>query len=664
MEQKKYHSIVRYGHKSTQNVLNKGDNIIIQEKIDGCFQYDTRVTLADGSTEKIGVIVNNKMDVEVMSYNFDKGVFEPKRITNWYNHGAKKDFIAIKVASVNGSRPNRIICTPDHLFYTNLGWVEAKNLSKEHILYTCNKRLNEIQQQMILGTLLGDASVYPNKKGETQNRGIAYNHSLKQKEYVYFKNKIMGEFHRHVEPYISGFGSDGLRSRTSCTITTNEIIKICIKNDKKTVNKEWLNRLSTVGLAFWYMDDGSLAHNDGQRDRATLHTQGFLESEVDLIIDHLFNSWGLKSSKVASRGADGCGFSIALDTNSSDKFFTMIAPYVCNSMKYKLPEAYRTSSCFLDDLENVCGDGLIEVAFIEHCDLPSYRFTKDNYDLEVEDNHNYLANGILVHNSNASFAVINGKLKCWSRRHELGVSDTLGGFYTWAKQNLNVDKLLEGVVYFGEWTNPHKVRYENYTKQFFLYDIYNTHLEEYVSFSMVRDEAKRLNLQLVPVFFEGEFESFEQLNSYVGRTDLGGKLGDIETGEGIVVKNVSYRDRYGKQLFVKLVTEQFAEVQKQRPPKDPKREISPEELKVRECTTIPRVEKQIFIMIEDGLLDPNWGIEDMGKILKHIHPLVAEDIIKEEMQEDDVTIKDIQRFMAKVLPFTIKEIIKNKSELF
>jgi recombination protein RecA len=31
----------------------------------GCFNYSTRVQLADGTTEKIGKIVNNKMDVEV-----------------------------------------------------------------------------------------------------------------------------------------------------------------------------------------------------------------------------------------------------------------------------------------------------------------------------------------------------------------------------------------------------------------------------------------------------------------------------------------------------------------------------------------------------------------------------------------------------------------------
>lgn len=266
-----------------------------------------------------------------------------------------------------------------------------------------------------------------------------------------------------------------------------------------------------------------------------------------------------------------------------------------------------------------------------------------------------------VDGANASFAVVDGELKCWSRNRELSMSNTLEGFYVWAKQNIEVDKLLEGVVYFGEWTAQHKVVYEGYAKQFFLYDIYNLHLEEYVSFSMVRDEAKRLGLNLIPVFFEGEFESFEQLMSYVGRTELNGKLGQEVSGEGIVVKNVDYRDRFGKQMFVKLVVDKFAEVQMQKAPKDPKKKFTPEELKVRECITSPRVEKQLFKMIEEGLLDRDYGVEDMGKILKHVSPLVAEDILKEEMDEFPyLTVKDVQTFMCKVLPLVIKDIIKNK----
>lgn len=265
-----------------------------------------------------------------------------------------------------------------------------------------------------------------------------------------------------------------------------------------------------------------------------------------------------------------------------------------------------------------------------------------------------------IDGANASFAVVDGELKCWSRNKELSMSNTLEGFYVWVKENIDVNKLLDGVIYFGEWTAQHKVVYEGYTKQFFLYDIYNLYLEEYVSFSMVKDEAKRLGLNLVPVFFEGEFESFEQLQQYVGKTELNGKLGDKVSGEGIVVKNVAYRDRFGKQLFVKLVTDGFAEVQKQKTPKDPKKNFSQEELMVRECVTIPRVEKQLFKLIDDGLLDRDYGIEDMGYILKTISPLVAEDILKEEMEDYKLSVKDIQCFMCKVLPVVIKDIIKNK----
>src|SRR5690349_3405512 len=58
----------------------------LREKIGvmfGCFSYATRVTLADGTQEKIGKIVNQKLDVEVMSYDPEVGKIVPKRIVNW-----------------------------------------------------------------------------------------------------------------------------------------------------------------------------------------------------------------------------------------------------------------------------------------------------------------------------------------------------------------------------------------------------------------------------------------------------------------------------------------------------------------------------------------------------------------------------------------------------
>ena len=51
----------------------------LREKIGvlfGCMSYGTRVTLANGTQEKIGKIVNNKLPVEVLSYDAELGLLE------------------------------------------------------------------------------------------------------------------------------------------------------------------------------------------------------------------------------------------------------------------------------------------------------------------------------------------------------------------------------------------------------------------------------------------------------------------------------------------------------------------------------------------------------------------------------------------------------------
>src|ERR1700758_4319357 len=75
--------------------LNRSNTIAIfinqlREKIGvmfGCFSYGTRVTLADGTQEKIGKIVNRRLPVEVLSYDPDRGAVVPKRVVNWFDNG-------------------------------------------------------------------------------------------------------------------------------------------------------------------------------------------------------------------------------------------------------------------------------------------------------------------------------------------------------------------------------------------------------------------------------------------------------------------------------------------------------------------------------------------------------------------------------------------------
>src|SRR5690606_19755027 len=78
----------------------------LREKIGvmfGCMSYGTRVTLADGTQEKIGKIVNQKMDVEVLSYDPDLDKIVPKKIVNWFDNGRAERFLQFTVAKSGGN---------------------------------------------------------------------------------------------------------------------------------------------------------------------------------------------------------------------------------------------------------------------------------------------------------------------------------------------------------------------------------------------------------------------------------------------------------------------------------------------------------------------------------------------------------------------------------
>ena len=85
----------------------------LREKIGvmfGCMSYTTRVTLADGSQEKIGKIVNQRMPVRVLSYDPDTGTTAPRRVTGWFNNGPADKFLQFTVAKSGGQPKGPVRC--------------------------------------------------------------------------------------------------------------------------------------------------------------------------------------------------------------------------------------------------------------------------------------------------------------------------------------------------------------------------------------------------------------------------------------------------------------------------------------------------------------------------------------------------------------------------
>ncbi|ASZ75983.1 RNA ligase [Bacillus phage Taffo16] len=274
-----------------------------------------------------------------------------------------------------------------------------------------------------------------------------------------------------------------------------------------------------------------------------------------------------------------------------------------------------------------------------------------------------------VDGSNASFAQDTGvdKVRRFSRKLELTEDWGLNGFVEWTIDCIDGQALLPDVLYFGEWTAPHKVRYaEEFTRTYFLFDLYDTKTQKYLPYETVELEALRLGLKLAPVLYRGEFIDFEHLMSFVGKTALGGHVGDKEGGEGIVVKKVNDKD----QVFLKLVDEAFLEVHnsrgsKQKVPKDPNK-ASAERAFVNATVTEARVDKILYKLSDEGVLPDVLVIQDMGDILKAAGNVVYQDIMEEEADEllpADHEKREVRRAVGGVLPQIVKQVLKARGTL-
>lgn len=88
--------------------------------LNGCFSGDTLVQMADGSSRHISDI---QAGDRVVSYNETTQQYTHQTVSKVHRNPVKP---MVRVTTATGST---LVCTADHLFMTNNGWVEAKNLA-------------------------------------------------------------------------------------------------------------------------------------------------------------------------------------------------------------------------------------------------------------------------------------------------------------------------------------------------------------------------------------------------------------------------------------------------------------------------------------------------------------------------------------------------------
>ena len=250
-----------------------------------------------------------------------------------------------------------------------------------------------------------------------------------------------------------------------------------------------------------------------------------------------------------------------------------------------------------------------------------------------------------IDGANASFKLENGELLAFSRNTQLDAENNLRGFYQWVQENIDKDLLREGVTYYGEWTAPHKMNYGENHHKFYLFDALS---EEgvFADRDMIEHLANRFGIEVAPLFYRGEYVSQEQINSYIGKSSIG------EVGEGVVIK-VDDEEHGDERIVLKFVSDYFKEskfVAKNNPANSGCALTD----FVEATLTDARVSKMLHKLVDEGKLEEDYSIQDMGVILKNLGGSLFEDIIKEEMDE---LLGLLKKRVGRKVPVAVKNVL-------
>jgi recombination protein RecA len=370
----------------------------------GCASWYTYVTLADGSRERIGKIVNQKMPVEVLSYDPELGKIVPKKVVNWFNNGTTEQFLHFRVERAGGGTGRgraAFDLTRNHLVRTPGGWREAGELSVgDRVMLAQPHLLSAQQSQVVLGALMGDGNLSRPTRRTDHSARFRMGHGARQADYLDWKISLLANI-----PHTRTTNTNGAVFADFTPLAElAELREVVYQGDgKKHLSWDYLKRLTPLALAIWYMDDGCFTlrskglrgRTQGGTGRIEICVEAMSPGSRERLVQYLRDTHGL-DIRLAERGAAKQA-TLWFTRSATDKFQKLVAPYVHPSMNYKLLPRFRGAF----NVKPEFSEPVIRPVPAQILDVRvrSGYPVMSRYDIEVEGSHNYLADGVIVHNS-------------------------------------------------------------------------------------------------------------------------------------------------------------------------------------------------------------------------------------------------------------------------
>lgn len=199
--------------------------------------------------------------------------------------------------------------------------------------------MTQEQKSILISLVLGDGHLYNYKhhKYNSYHSGIKITHSIKQKEYIEYKKRLLDQIFksniRVVEFNNSGYPGVSITKGNKYFRILKRFI---YKNNCKIFSRKVLNRLTAQGVAIWWMDDGCLfpKKRNGKIHAWELYLNTYISEEENLIIIQYFKEvWDVNWRINRDRGKTR----LRMSTKEGRKFLKIVRPYIkkIDCMLYK-----------------------------------------------------------------------------------------------------------------------------------------------------------------------------------------------------------------------------------------------------------------------------------------------------------------------------------------
>lgn len=271
-----------------------------------------------------------------------------------------------------------------------------------------------------------------------------------------------------------------------------------------------------------------------------------------------------------------------------------------------------------------------------------------------------------IDGTNGSVWLDENEIKAGSRNRELSIDSDNAGFYAHILENEKIKSYFNKYPnhrLYGEWLVPHSLKTyrQDAWRKFYVFDVtINKEDEavEYIPYDIYKEFLDEFEIEYIPPVAIINNPNYESLIKLLDKTGQFLVKDGEGSGEGIVIKNYDFYNKYHRQTWAKIIANEFKEIHhKAMGAPEMNTQLMVEERIVDEFVTTDFIEKEFYKIVTEN---DGW----QSKFIPMLLSKVFYELINEEMWNIIKKYKNPKIDFRILNALTIQKIKQTKKEIF